>query len=63
MGVGMRKMNELLTRHLIAVLLGAVLSSIIAVLFAPELFFGLFIGGALTGGAVSVAGVVFGDGK
>ena len=41
--------------HLIAALIGAVLAGIVGVLFAPDLFWGLLVGGALTGGAISVA--------
>lgn len=42
-------------KHLIAALLGAVLAGIVGVLSVPNLFWGLLIGGAMTGGAISVA--------
>jgi hypothetical protein len=47
--------------HLIFALIGAILAGIIGVLFAPDLFWGLLIGGALTGGAISVARAVLGS--
>ena len=47
-------------RHLTAALIGAVLAGIGSVLFAPNLFWGLLVGGAMTGGAISVARVLIG---
>ena len=47
--------------HLIAALLGAVIAGVVGVLFAPALLWGLAIGGAMIGGAVSVARVMFGS--
>lgn len=47
-------------RHLIAALLGALLAGIVGVFVAPGLFWGLLIGGAMTGGAISVARVLIG---
>ena len=46
--------------HLIFALIGAILAGLIGMFFAPGLFWGLLIGGAMTGGAISVARVVLG---
>ena len=47
--------------HLIFAMTGAVLAGIAGLLFVPGLFWGLLIGGALTGGAISVARAVLGS--
>ena len=46
--------------HLLGALIGAVVAGAFGLLFAPQLAWGLLSGGAMIGGAISVARVVLG---